>query len=72
MTISELVSAGLSTDQLEAELRQLFATDPKLKAKLDKAVESVEPEKKEVMRSLLVDSHICDLILISHAREAGF
>ncbi len=72
MTVSELVNAGLATDLLEQKLRELFTTDANLISKIEKTLESVEVNKREIMRELLIENYICDLVLASHIREAGF
>lgn len=72
MSIIELVECGYDTDTLEGKIRHELTTNPKWVAKLDKAVESVEEGKREIMRELLIESYICDLVLSSHAFEAGY
>lgn len=72
MSIKELIQEGLPTDELEVRLRELFQTDKTLIAKLDKTVEGEPDEgKREILRQLLVDSYVCDLILASHMYEGG-
>lgn len=68
-TLEDVMSGGYSTEELDRELRELFATNPKLIAKVERTLETVEEEKRELFRSLLIDNYICDLILLSHYRE---
>lgn len=70
--LKELVYGGYDTETLESKLRELFATDKELIAKVNRTLESVEPEKRDIFRELLVDNYICDLVLKSHMHEAGF
>jgi hypothetical protein len=70
--MSELVQGGYDTETLESKIRHELTTNPKWVAKLDKTVESVEESKREVMRELLIESYICDLVLSSHAYEGGY
>lgn len=72
MSIRELIQEGLPTDELEARLRELFNTDKALIAKLDKAVKNEPEGKREILRELLVDTYVCDLILASHMYEGGY
>ena len=68
-TLEDVMSGGYSTEELDRELRELFTTDPKLIAKVERTLETVEEEKRELFRSLLIDNYICDLILLAHYRE---
>jgi hypothetical protein len=63
---------GYGTPELERELKLRFSTDPKLIAMVERSLSTVEPDKRETMRELLIETYICDLVLSSHAREAGF
>jgi hypothetical protein len=70
--LKEIIETGYSTDILEIKLRELFATDKELIGKVERTLESVEPEKRESMRELVIETYICDLVLMSHLREAKF
>jgi hypothetical protein len=70
--LKEIIETGYSTDILEIKLRELFATDKELIGKVERTLESVEPEKRENMRELVIETYICDLVLMSHIREAKF
>jgi hypothetical protein len=72
MSMSELVQGGLDTDTLESKIRRELMTNPKWIAKIDRSLATVEESKRETMRELLIETYLCDLVLASHAYEAGF
>jgi len=70
--LRELVQGGYDSETLENKLRELFRTNKELIAKVNRTLESVEPEKQDIFRELLIDNYVCDLVLASHMHEAGF